>query len=216
MGGSGLADLRTEISDLVQSHRRLLTTALIVIAAVGALSALRPAAGRTIPVWVAAHDLRGGAPLRAADLRLEELPVADVPAAAIPHTTAPVGRLLAAPMRRGEPLTDVRLLSAALLSLSGTGADVAVPVRVSDGPAALALLHPGDRVDVITTEDVASAGLRATAGPVVQDVGVLAIPAHVAADDAGLIIVAATPAQAASLAEIPAGDRVSIALRPSQ
>jgi hypothetical protein len=48
---------------------------------------------------------------------------------------------------------------------------------------------------------------------VVQDVRVLAVPARPADDGAVLVLVAATPQEASALAEVPPGDRVSIALR---
>jgi Flp pilus assembly protein CpaB len=213
MGGGGLAEFRAELSDLVHAHRRLLATVLVAVAAAGVLTSHHHSPGPTRAVWVASHDLKGGAPLRRSDLRLAEFPPALAPADAVPAATPPVGRLLAAAMRRGEPITDVRLLSTGLLAGSGNASDVAVPVRVSDGPAALALVHPGEAVDVIASEDVAGTGMTASAGPVVEDVRVLAVPAHLSSDDAGLIIVAATEAQATALAEIPAGDRVSIAVR---
>jgi Flp pilus assembly protein CpaB len=60
-----------------------------------------------------------------------------------------LGRLVAGPVRRGEPLTDVRLLGPSLLAAVARGPDVvAVPVRFADAGAA-ALLRPGDRVDVL-------------------------------------------------------------------
>jgi hypothetical protein len=61
--------------------------------------------------------------------------------------------------------------------------------------------------------DTGSGTAAAIAAPVVQDVRVLAVPHRLGTDDAGLIIVAATPSQAIALAEIPLGDRVSVALR---
>jgi pilus assembly protein CpaB len=94
------------------SRRRPVVAVLVGIAVLSGLQALRPAAAATRPIWVAAHDLSGGEPLTRSDLHLEDLPVTEVPAGA-PHTeTAIVGHLLAAPMRRGEPFTDVRILTA--------------------------------------------------------------------------------------------------------
>lgn len=171
-------------------------------------------------VWVAARDLPGGAPLAAGDIRSEPLPRSDVPAGALQPTASVVGRLLAAPMRRGEPLTDVRLLSPSLLSATDQPDDVAVPVRVADGPAALALVHAGDLVDVIAAADPGDGG-PATSSAVVHDVRVLATPAHdnggsdgTASDEtAGLLIVEATNRQAADLAEAASGARLSVAVR---
>jgi Flp pilus assembly protein CpaB len=129
-----------------------------------------------------------------------------------------VGKLLAAPIRAGEPLTDVRVLSTALLSATGPPGDVAVPVRVADGPAALALVRAGDLIDILAAADPDD-GEPATTTTVVRGVRVLAAPARLGDGSggsdatAGLIIVEATSQQAAALAEASTGARLSVALR---
>jgi pilus assembly protein CpaB len=199
-------------------RRRLVVAVLTGIAVVSGLSALRPSPAPTQRVWVAAHDLPGGEPLVAGDVRIERLPVLDVPADTLPVTTVIAGKLLAAPMRRGEPLTDVRILSSSLLSATAAPGDVAVPVRVADGPATLALVHVGDVVDVLAASDP-DAGGPPTSFTVVRDVRVLATPAREdgsdtgSGDTAGLLIVEVTGAQAASLAEASTGAQLSIAVR---
>jgi Flp pilus assembly protein CpaB len=96
---------------------------------------------------------------------------------------------------------------------------VAVPVRVADGPAALALVRAGDLIDIIAAADPADGGPAATT-TVAHGVRVLASPASLAAtsgdtsdDSAGLIIVEATSQQAAALAEASTGARLSVAVR---
>jgi Flp pilus assembly protein CpaB len=199
------------------SRRRLLVAVLTGLAVVCTITALRPKPAPTTRVWVAARDLAGGAPLGATDMTIARLPVASVPSGALPATSSVVGRMLAAPMRRGEPLTDVRLLSPSLLAAGGQSRDVAVPVRVDDGPAALALVHAGDLVDVIAATD-GSAGVAGPASTVVHDVRVLATPVHDgdssgSDDDAGLLIVAASHRQATALAQAADGAQLSIAVR---
>jgi pilus assembly protein CpaB len=198
-------------------RRRLVVAILTGVAVLAGLSSLRPAPAPTVRVWAAARDLSGGEPLAIADVTVERLPTADVPADAIEPGTRVVGRLLAAPMRRGEPLTDVRLLSASLLSATGAAGDVAVPVRVADGPAALVLVHAGDLVDVIAASD-AGDGAPTTTADVVHDVRVLATPtrddgADDAGDTAGLLIVEATNQQAAALAQAAGDARLSVAVQ---
>ncbi len=189
------------------------------IAVVSGLSAARPAPPPTRSVWVAARNLPGGEPLAGGDVRLESMPAADVPSDAWPATTSLTGRLLAAPVRAGEPLTDVRILSPALLAATDQADAVAVPVRVADGAAALALVHAGDLVDVIAAPEPGS-GEAPQSFVVVHDVRVLAVPPHDdGAGDAGsgggggLLIVAATERQAAALAHAATGDALSIAVR---
>src|SRR5579875_550916 len=187
------------------AHRRLVAAGLVGVAVVMALTALRPAAPRTVRIWVAARDLSGGSPLRAADVRVEAVPEADVPGGSLLAGSPVTGRLLAAPVRRGEPLTDVRILSGDLLSALPGAGSVAVPVRVGDGPAAAAVVHAGDRVDVIAAADPDNGG-PAHASVVATGLAVLAAPAPSAGSDdgSGLLVLAADPGQAAALAQAAA------------
>jgi Flp pilus assembly protein CpaB len=190
------------------------------VAVVCGLSAVRQAHIRTRPIWVAARDLTGGEPLARADLRVEQVPLGELPTDAMSATAGIVGRLLAAPMRRGEPFTDVRLLSPALISATGEPGAVAVPVRVADGAAALALVHPGDVVDVLAAPDPDS-GVAPPALTVVRAVRVLAVPPEGdspdgGSDGGGLVIVETTPVQAAALARATSGARLSLAVRAPQ
>ena len=70
---------------------------------------LRPQGDRT-EIVVAARDLAPGAELSAADLLLETRTAATVPDGSQSDLDALVGSTLAGPARRGEVLTDVRLL----------------------------------------------------------------------------------------------------------
>lgn len=132
--------------------RRLLALLLIMLA--GAL-VLRPAAARDAPgaqIVVTVRDLAAGATLTSADLRLRTEPAGLAPAAALTSVDGAVGRMLAASVRAGEPLTDVRLLGPADTALTAhTPGAAAVPVRLAD-PAVAELLHPGTRVDVVTLD----------------------------------------------------------------
>lgn len=199
---------RSALVQRLTSYRRSAAALSAAVAVVCALTALRPATPVTVRVWSAARDLAGGAPLETGDLRAERLPAADVPAGALVATRSIAGRMLAAPVRRGEPLTDVRLLSTSLLRALGRSGLVAVPVRVTDGPATTALVQPGDRVDVLAAADPQDAG-TATTTTVVRGVRVLAVPGG----EAGLVVVAATTTQAAALAGAANGARLSVAVR---
>src|SRR5690606_19275027 len=132
------------------------------------------------------------------------------PAGAIAHADAALGRLLAGPVRAGEPLTDVRLVGASLVE--GWGDDlVAVPVRIAD-PGVVAIVAPGDRVDLLA----ASLDGSVEAGLVAAQVPVLAVPE--APDggllaDGALVVVAVTAEQASMLAQAAVTARMSVALR---
>jgi Flp pilus assembly protein CpaB len=198
------------------SHRRLVGAILCGIAVVCAITAARPAAVPTTRIWVAARDLAGGSPLTSSDVALRRFPTSVVPAGAVSGGENVLGHLLGAPMRRGEPLTDIRLVSGALLDAIDRPGDVAVPVRVADGPAARALVHAGDDVDVIATTDPAD-GVTTQRSAVVHDVRVLATPTTDtdpgSGDTAGLLIVAASPRQATALAHASTEAQLSVAVR---
>jgi hypothetical protein len=73
--------------------------------------------------------------------------------------------LLAAPLRAGEPVTDVRLVGPGLLA--GYPGAVLAPVRVADA-GAVGLLEVGDVVDVVATSpETGRAGAVAGRVPVV-------------------------------------------------
>jgi Flp pilus assembly protein CpaB len=206
---------RRRLARQIGRRRRLIAALLAGAAVVSALTALRPPATATVRIWSAARDLSGGAALSSADVRVERLPLTDIPAGVMIAAHPIVGRMLAAPVRRGEPLTDVRLLSTSLLRALGTSGLVAVPVRVADGPATSALVQPGDRVDVIAAADPQSAGAVATA-TVARALRVLAVPGRAAdssGDPGGLLVVAASPDQADALAQAANGARLSVTVR---
>lgn len=201
---SGLTDLRQTIS----RYRVLLAAGLTAGAVATALPlvAPTPVAGRT--VLTAARDLQPGTPLVAADLVGVQLPRDAVPSGALVDPSGALGRLVTGPVRRGEPLTDVRLLGAGLLT-SGQGL-VAAPVRLAD-PAEAALLHAGDRVDVLAT---ATSGAASSATVVAGAVQVLAVPT-VTDGDGALVVLAASPTVAARLAAAAVASRLSVTVLPS-
>jgi pilus assembly protein CpaB len=180
--------------------RRIAAGLLAVMALVLALRPPpRPATASgpaPVPVVVAAGDLAAGTTLTAHDLALARLPVAAVPRGAARDPTPLLGRALAGSVRAGEPLTDVRLVGTRLTELLPAG-QVAAPIRLSD-LAVAALVHTGDRVDVLAT---AGDGHRAeveAAGALVLAVGAPADPGTGAAG--GLLLIAVDPATAARLA----------------
>lgn len=132
--------------------RRLVAVALVVLA--GAL-ALRPAGAREAEqadVVVAAKDMAPGSLLSRADVSIRQLPMALVPSGALTSRVAALGRVLATPIRAGEPLTDIRLVGPADTALTtGDPHAATVPVRLAD-PDVADLLRPGIRVDVVTLD----------------------------------------------------------------
>jgi Flp pilus assembly protein CpaB len=184
-------------------HRRLLAAVFAAAAAALALTATRPHP-EGVRVMVAARDLSAGAVLGGGDVTVRVLPADAVPAGAVRRAT---GRTLSAPVRRGEPLTDVRLRSGGLLE-SADPAAVAVPVRLADAAAAR-LLHRGDHVDVLA----ARADAPLPARTVAPGVPVIAVPKpDPDTDEGALIVVQTTRDQAATLARAAVDSRLSITI----
>jgi pilus assembly protein CpaB len=160
----------------VAVRRRAATALLTGLAVLCAVSAVRPAAPPSVVVLAAARDLAPGVALALPDLARVALPAAAVPTGALRPGAAVLGRLVAGPVRRGEPLTDVRLLGPPLVAAVAGGADaVAVPVRFADA-GAVALLHPGDRIDVLATPADTAARPDPLAAPRAPDAGPSAAP----------------------------------------
>jgi Flp pilus assembly protein CpaB len=126
--------------------RRIAAAALVVLAAVIALRS--DPRGDRADVVVAARDLASGVALTADDVRLESRTAATVPDGSQSDVNAVIGATLAGPARRGEALTDVRVLGPRLAeSVAGPDARI-VPLPLSDS-ALLDLVRPGDVVDVL-------------------------------------------------------------------
>ncbi|MCL2541382.1 MAG: SAF domain-containing protein [Nocardioidaceae bacterium] len=150
----------------VLRRRRLLAAVLAAVAAAAALRALAPPAPASATITVAARDLPAGVLLTDGDLRTTTVPPGAVPDEV---ARAPVGRTLAAPLTRGEPVTEPRLVGAHLTE-ADTGT-TAVPLRISD-PDQVALLTVGDRIDLFATDPQ-----HAVTSRVASEVEVLAVPA---------------------------------------
>lgn len=190
-----LRTARVRLRRTVLARRRLLAALFAAAAVASGLHAVAAPPPPTTAVLTAGRDLPAGTVLGVDDLESTGFAPASVPSGA---SADPVGRTLAAPLRRGEPVTDVRLVGPAL-----TVADadlVALPIRIPDA-GAVALLTVGDRIDLIAT-DPQGAGAQVVAA----DVPVLALPPAGGSEDAsaqpgGLVVVGAAPEEVTRLSD---------------
>jgi Flp pilus assembly protein CpaB len=193
--------LATRIRQLVRPDftrtvlaRRVAAGGLVILAAV---AALRPDPGdRLVDVVVAAHDLGPGTALSVDDVRIEKRSATTIPDGAQNMTDAVAGATLAGPARRGEVITDARVLGSRLAGLAAGPDARVVPLHLADG-AVLDLIRPGDVVDVMGAPDAGSSAEPTLAAS--DAVVVLVSPKQKAAgagDDR--VVLVALPARAAN------------------
>lgn len=188
-------------------HRRLIAAALVASAVFCLARIVAPAQPELRSVVVAARDLTGGTVIDAKDVRMVQMPPDLVPAGAYTVRATALGESVAAPMRAGEPLTDRRVLGKALISGYPPGT-VASPVRIEDADV-VALLRPGDRIDLY-----ASTGSQSLAERVVTNAVVVMLPPTGENSSSGaLIVVAVTEVEAAVIAQASATSVLSVSLR---
>ncbi|WP_108925579.1 SAF domain-containing protein [Mycobacterium montefiorense] len=183
--------------------RRVAAGGLVVLAGIAAVRSNPD--GDRVDVVVATHDIPPGTALTPDDLRVEKRLATTVPDGSQADPGAVVGSMLAGPTRRGEVLTDVRLLGsrlaeAAIASKAGAGARI-VPLRLADS-ALIDLVRAGDVVDVLAAPTADShPGTRPASSVVATDaVVVLVSPKQkVQAADADRVVLVALPARVANM-----------------
>lgn len=182
--------------------RRVAAGGLVLLAGIATLSS--DPSGDYAEVVVADHDLRPGVALTPTDIRLEKRLASTIPDGASADVGAVVGSTLAGPTRRGEVLTDVRLLGsrlaeAAVASKAGPGARI-VPLHLADG-ALIDLVRVGDVVDVLAAPASAvPETARAVPKVVATDAVVVLVSAKekVQAADSDRVVLVALPARVAN------------------
>ncbi|WP_395729817.1 SAF domain-containing protein [Nakamurella sp.] len=166
---------------LPRNLRRGAAAALALTAALLLLVPPRPADG--VRVVVLARDLPIGAVLAEPDL--VSTAVLDPPDGALTGPALAVGRTLAGATRRGEVLTDVRLVDPVGPQ---PGPDrVAVPIQLADATVT-ELLRPGMHVAVVAVADDGSAAIL-----VPDAVVLLTPPSDVRRDQAPPVVLAVPP-----------------------
>lgn len=130
-------------------NSRLAVALLLCAAAAITVHQLTPAPAATAMALAAARDLPAGTALQVSDLARLKVPP-DLMAGGFLRDPAQVaGKQLAAPVRKGQPLTDTVLLGPGLLAGTAPGS-AAVPLRMAD-PASIQLVAPGQLVNVVLT-----------------------------------------------------------------
>lgn len=177
--------------------RRIMAGVLVLLAAI---AALRPDPGSDPrDVVVTVRDLSPGVTVTADDVALRRRPAATLPDGAVTAVDAVVGATLAGPSRRGEVLTDARVLSSRLIGLSAGPDARTVPLHLAD-TAVLEVIRSGDVVDVLgVPTDGAEGRPHLVAGDAVV---VLVSPAKTGDDRVVLVALPAAAATALAAASL--------------
>ncbi len=204
-----LAAAHRRVRRVVLARRRPLAALAAATAVLAGLQATADPPPATVEVLTAARDLPGGTVIGGSDLRRTPFDPDSVPTGVVGQVARTIGRTTAGPVRAGEPITDVRLVSGSILD--GYPGSVAAPVRIGD-VGAVGLLRVGDRVDVLAADPRG----EDEAVLVAADVPVVAIPRTSAQTASvvtgGLVVLAVPDATARTLATAGAARYLSVVI----
>lgn len=186
--------------------RRITAAALVVLA--GAAAIRSDPRGEQVDVVVASRDIAPGTALTVDDVSLQSRPARLAPDGAASDLSSVLRTTLAGPARRGEAITDVRVLGSRLTDAT-TGPDARI-VGVHPSDAALVdLVRPGDVVDIVTSGGDESAGT-----PVVLATGGIVVLVSDKQNRDDRVVLVALPATAAiAVAGVALTQAVTLTLR---
>lgn len=136
--------------------RRAIAVLLAAVAGWAAVTALAPADPPREPALVAVEDLPAGHRISPSDVRIRQLESGTTTPDRLTEAAGAVGQSLATAVSAGEVLTPVRLRPARALTGLPAG-DRALHVPIAD-TGAVALVRPGDRVDLFAVASGVIAG----------------------------------------------------------
>jgi Flp pilus assembly protein CpaB len=186
-------------------NRRLSVALLLCVAAGITVHQLTPPPASTVTALAAARDLPAGAAMLVSDLEEVQIPPGMMTSGSFQKSGDVTGKQLAAPLRKGQLVTDAQLLGPGLLAGTPPGS-AAVPLRMAD-PSSIQLVSPGQLVNVVLTransyDQQSPSEVLASAVPVLWTSGQGGKTGQWlgTGETDGLIVVAADPEQATRLA----------------
>lgn len=189
--------------------RRVTAAALVVLAGVAAIRS-NPQ-GDQVDVVVANRDIAPGSALTADAVSVESRSAQEVPDGAATDMTAVLRTTLAGPARRGEILTDVRLLGSRLTEAAAGPDARIVGVHPSDA-ALIDLVRPGDIVDIVTAAPDDAAGSPG-APRVIAGGGIVVLVSEKHSHDDRVVLVALPATAAVAVAGATLTQAVTLTLR---
>lgn len=190
--------------------RRVVAGGLVVLAGVAAVRS--DPHGDHVEVVVATHDIGPGKALTTDDISIESRSAATVPDGTSTDLANVLGATLAGPARRGEVLTDVRLLGRRLTEATA-GPDARI-VGVHPADSALTeLIRPGDIVDIVAAPEADLPG-NTNSGRVLAAGGVVVLVSdHKTTADDRVVLVALPDTAATAVAGAALAGKLTLTLR---
>ncbi len=170
-------------------------------------------------VVVAARPIPAGTVLADKDVQSLPWPGEQTPGGSFDASDKLIGQTVIQPLAQGEPVLAARLASA---TKTGVGSGVpagmrAVPVHVSDSNPVLALLGPGQKVDVQVVAGRKNNNTEPELRTILENIAVLSVNPQADTNSQGFSLPTVTlltnPAEADILALADSGARVRLALR---
>ena len=189
---------------LFSIRRRMIAALLAVTGSLLLVATFHGSSSTSVETLVARNEIASGSVIGEKDVVLRELPTHLVADGSFHSTKDAIGEIAVGAIRRGEVITDARVVAPALLSDSGK---VAIAITLNDS-ANSQLVHAGDHVDVLV-------GQR---GTIATDI---ALPAHIVASDVevlstksyergGVVVLAVSAKDAQAIAGVD--DRITLVL----
>jgi pilus assembly protein CpaB len=220
----------------LRRFRRIVVAVLAGLATLIILSQLSPGKVETVTYVAAASAIPAGHVVTAQDVNEALWPTDLAAPTAYTSVDEVLGRTTAGPVAAGELIGQTRLVGPGLLSIanattpSGQANVVAAPVRLAD-PDQVALVRPGDVVDVLAARAIDGGGQSATL--VASGVTVITVP-DLASEDVStgllgaggsasssigagrLVVLAVDSATATDLAAAATRSQLSIVIKPDR
>ena len=183
----------------------------------------KPVSAAPVSIVVAARDVPTRARLTPAHLTLRKLPPSDVPEDALTAPAQAVGKITTRPLPTGTPLTRAAVTDGtAALGMAFTlpSSRRAVTVALDPTDSAAEFVRPGDRVDILATDEPGRG--PAEARTVLQNALLLAVGSQTSPDGPppppdgagpGHVTVSVSPPEAQALVLAAARGKLHLALR---
>ena len=189
---------------LFSIRRRTIAALLAVVGALLLVGTFHGSSNVSVKTLVATNEIASGSVIGVRDVELRNLPIHLVADGSFHSTTDAVGEIAVGAIRRGEVITDARVVAPALLSESGK---VAIAITLNDSANAQ-LVHAGDHVDVLVSQPGAFATNGALPARIVaSDVEVLSAKSH---EQGGVVVLAVSAKDAQAIAGV--NDRITLVL----